>query len=189
MAFCTQCGTEVGPAFAFCSNCGTALSITPSGDDAGSLVRVAPFDRWVPVESMMTLASNPTALAEMDNDAWIENTSHEATLVGTRFEPTGAPRNGDLVPIDCVWAFYPHPGPAPALSARRLADRLAQLGTLRGRLISEIVGAVGPPNARQGTSEGITATWSESRLFGTYMIVIGFDRYGVCMQVLSEASS
>jgi len=182
--FCSGCGASIISGARFCTQCGVSIersaAVVPEGK-----VRVPGAQRRVHPGQLAYLMSNPEALAEWDEDIFVDPESEEARLASMPFDASRPPGPNDWVPVDCVWAIAEYPGRPGLIAGGKLADRFANLGTLQGRPLSEIVSYVGEPNVRTGD----TASWHQSSFFSNYVIVLQFDEYGVCMGVTGEAST
>jgi hypothetical protein len=112
-----------------------------------------------------------------------------AQATATAFDAGQPPLPGSPVPQDCVWSVHPYPGPVVRRPHGQPHHRLAQLGTLVGRPLNEIVGYAGPPLAEQRLVTGEHhRTWRGRDFLSsrTVAITLHFDRYGVCAGVADE---
>jgi hypothetical protein len=126
-------------------------------------------------------------------DVWVEPDSEEAKLASSRpFSGDLPPRDGDLVPRDCVWAYARHPGYGfPGLiESSSMKTFFTTAGLLKGRRLIEIEDYVGPPNLAMADSVGWpTLSWSHNGFFSTFQVALKFDPYYVCVGVLDQLST
>lgn len=186
--FCSKCGAQAQVGAVFCSSCGNVLmqdgsiqAVTPS--DSVSLDK---SEMRVPVGSMTLVSLD----AMGDSPHVFSKDSSEAKNANAPFDPSQPPVAGDLVPLDCVWAFTPHPGPPPKNPANygSVDKRMVALGPLRGRTMSEIMAAAGQPMTNMNNGISHTAVWGKTSLFGIWQIGLNFDSYGVCIQIYSQTN-
>lgn len=85
---------------------------------------------------------------------------------------------------------YPYPGALPMITGKTLQDKFAQIGTLAGRPLSEVISVVGPPNSRGPADLGlfqcqwiVTSIWAKS-----YHIGLIFDSNEICGGVFHESA-
>lgn len=115
--------------------------------------------------------------------------SVEGLRANQPFNSARVPTDGDLVPADCIWAFFAPPGRmAGDPSSGPLKKRLQAIGTLTGRRYIEIAKYLGPPMTTVRKPDGMrTVVWGTASLWkGIYQICLLFDAYDVCAQVVSE---
>ncbi|MBT2517180.1 DUF2510 domain-containing protein [Streptomyces sp. ISL-90] len=153
---------------------------SPPPAPMAGMVTLVPSQRRVPMGSL----SDPEAA---ERSVSVPADSPEALVAGGRFDPSIRPPMPDeLVPADCVWAYWPYPGPFPSDPARlgRIDQKFVAMGTLVGRHINEIHAAVGPAmvdvqqDGLRSVVWGRTSVWS-----GSWQINLVFDSYGVCARV------
>jgi hypothetical protein len=102
------------------------------------------------------------------------------------FQPVG-PDNE--IPADCVWVTHPYPGPPDKRAARgSVPARLAALGTLYGRPLSEITGLIGLPNSVSSHPGGTLRQWTKVTAYGgSYHYALRFDRYELCTGITHQS--
>lgn len=104
------------------------------------------------------------------------------------FDASHPPRPGEPVPLDCVWATHPYPGPPPTKLRGTASQRLVKMGALRGRPFREIAAVLGPYSSSSPTGDGMTLLqWQKISAYGeSYHYAMIFDPYGVCGGVTHE---
>ena len=114
------------------------------------------------------------------------------------FNASQAPRPGDHVPADCVWASRRHPGPMPPSALRgNLAKRVKAMGNPAGRTMREIESALGRASARSAMGDGhVLLQWQQiwNGQISTFSskdshFALEFDRYGVCVGITHQWDS
>lgn len=184
--FCSACGSSVVRGDSFCSSCGYKLGGEPAASDKHATVKLLGSQMRVPyasitLEDVMQMGDEP-----FEFDA----SSPEAQRANAPFNAAAVPNDGDLVPLDCGWAYFRHPGPfkdSPGAYGS-LDKKFVAMGELRGRRFEEIVAAAGLPMADVNTGEYRQCVWGKTGLFSVWQVGIRFDKYGVCMGVFSETN-
>jgi hypothetical protein len=137
--------------------------------------------RWVEMGSLTS---------RLDDTAFVERMKlATAVLPDVLFSADEPPASGSKVPTDCVWASSPYPGPVPraATLVSKMSKRFQALGNLRGRTLAEIVAVVGPLAASVEAPDGTSKrTWQQGGFLGIWRVQLKFDRYDVCMGVVTE---
>lgn len=173
----------------FCSRCGTHLGTVQRQPDARPGMVKVPFDDVRVHPGGAHALTQEDLLDIASNGYWVKEGSEEHKASATPFDPTIIPGSASWVPLDCAWAYSPHPGPPNGDPTGSMKDRFVRLGTLRGRTLQEISSFVGkPPNQSLTLNSGFGHTWISSGLFGHYVIGLNFDPYQVCTQVSGESS-
>lgn len=137
--------------------------------------------RWVEVGSL-TSRLNDAAFEERMQVAL-------AVLPDVSFSADRPPASGSKVPSDCVWAYSPYPGPVPraAMSASTLRKKFQALGNLRGRTMAEIVTVAGQFAASVEAPDGTSKrTWQRRGFLGLWQATLKFDKYDVCVGVVTD---
>lgn len=176
--FCTQCGSQLSAGARFCSTCGTAVDTQEA-----SPLAVVEADRWAAVGTSLDILADDERVAKVD--------AALARFPVVDFDASQYPPEGDLVPVDSVWAAVPHPGPIPdlAFAETKLSRKFAALGDLRGRTFDEIASVVGPPTMSQSAPGRLTLElWQQPGFFSQWQILLKFDPYRICMGVSNEAT-
>jgi hypothetical protein len=183
--FCSQCGSKLELSSKFCSNCG---SRTENEDSSSELEAFNLSDLRVPYGSA---TQDTLPLSEQDKEiVQLPGDSELALKAKSPFDPNTIPSEGDMVPLNCAWAFVRHPGPIPATaeSVFPIDKKFVGMGVLSGRTFSEIVSVVGPPMTKVSNGAGLNAVWGKTGFFSVWQIALNFDPYGVCISIYSETN-
>lgn len=186
--FCSNCGTKIEKAVKFCSNCGSAVAGTSDlKSKTNKTVSLLPAQRRIAYASFDLESVDPATIS--DDAVQFDANSEEAKNANAPFNSKKIPKEGDLVPLNCVWAFVKHPGKFPSDPGWGAIDKkFIAMGTLRGRTFDEIVAVVGAPMTVLNTAAGSNAVWGKTGFLSMWQIGLNFDPYGVCMGVFSESS-
>lgn len=181
--FCSQCGNKVGVEARFCSSCGSAVDASAAKRETLSF---ALSELRVPYGT-----GNLEMLPPDQRSADVVSIPADSDLVKTArttFDKSRIPSDGDLVPMDCVWAFVKHPGEFPngIVPYMSIDKKFVSMGTLRGRTFREIEEAAGPPMSKVAHMGCTNAVWGKTGFISFWQIALTFDPYGVCMGVYSE---
>ena len=167
---CPKCGSFSKPESKFCPKCGESLKQT-------ELVQVALKDARV-IYASRTLDELPDDffLTSVDSDLYRSK--------GLPFDSSRIPSQGDLVPADCIWACFAHPGYLrPAKRGQKLLDKYKQIAAYTGRTLTELCGYFGEPEVKMSNDKITTVVWSEVTLSRITQIQFYFDKYEVCIEV------
>ncbi|GAA1059770.1 hypothetical protein [Agromyces bracchium] len=130
--------------------------------------------------------------AQTEKSITVEATSPEALEARRPFDPSVRPPTPDeLVPADCVWAYFPYPGPFPRdpRPLSRIDQKFVAMGTLIGRHFNEIASIAGIPMVDMSRDGIRSSVWGRTSLWtGSWQINLVFDRYGVCARVGTETA-
>lgn len=187
MRYCAKCGSELGVAAKFCSTCGSPVDDSSSGpeeDHAGKVFVCAADRRCHPGRMEKVADLPPDEFVHYVGDEWLDQDAPEAAAAGSAFDPLKPPAPNDWVPVDCVWAYAPHPGRARPTSGK-LQQKLASIGALRGRTYSELRQHLGPPQ-QVINGENSIYMWQTTGFMSMYHIALLFDKYDICMGVQNE---
>lgn len=183
--FCNQCGNQIESASRFCSQCGSPVS---SQIDQGNYVNLLFTDLRVPYG---TATQETLSLIEEDSETIrVPKDSDLARMAKKPVDLSRIPEEGDLVPLDCAWAFMKHPGPIPesALYASSIDKKFVGMGILAGRTYTEIVTVAGPPMTKVTQMGETNAVWGKTGFLSIWQIALNFDPYGVCISIYSETN-
>ena len=183
--FCSQCGQKFDDLGKFCSQCGHPI---PGQSDTDEMVTFLLSDLRVPYG---TATDETLPLSEQESETVrIPKDSDLARAAKTPVDLTGTPRDGDMVPLNCVWAFVKHPGPISedAIYASSIDKKFVAMGNLAGRTYSEIEEIAGPPMTKVAHPGGTNAVWGKTGFFSVWQIALNFDPYGVCISIYSETN-
>lgn len=184
--FCSKCGGSVEDTAAFCSACGNQLTAEPVKSKSGKTVSLMGFQMRVPYGSV-----KPEDVLQMGDEPFeFPASSEEAKRANTPFDASKTPEEGDLVPLDCAWAFFKHPGEFPKNPNNfgSIDKKFVAMGTLPGRTFSEIVSVVGNPMTNMANGDVRACVWGKTGLFSMWQIGLRFDKYGICMGIFSETN-
>lgn len=183
--FCNQCGNQIDSASKFCSQCGNQVAGQTDQDD---YINFFLSDLRVPYG---TATQETLPLSEQDSETIrIPKDSDLARMAKKTVDLSRIPEDGDLVPLDCAWAFIKHPGPMPenALYVSSVDKKFVAMGILAGRTYSEIEAVAGPPMTKVSQVGGTNAVWGKTGFLSIWQIALNFDPYGVCISVYSETN-
>ena len=183
--FCSQCGEKVEKDSKFCSDCGHPLG----GQSMSSeLAEFLLSDLRVPYG---TATQDTLPLSEQESDTVRLPAESELALTAkSPVDLTRVPQDGDLVPLNCAWAFIKHPGPISesAFTAYSIDKKFVAMGVLAGRTFTEIESVVGPPMTKVAHLGGTNAVWGKTGFLSVWQIALNFDPYGVCIGIYSETN-
>jgi hypothetical protein len=183
--FCGKCGTKADEGNSFCSQCGSKLAATKGKTQAKNTVLI-PYSQMRVPYGTMTIEK----IQEMGDGPYeVPKDSPEALAAKTPFDAAVIPSDGDLVPIDCVWAFFRHPGKFPGdPSFGSIDERFVAMGNLQGRLHKEIARHVDAPITDLAIGDERTCVWGKTGFFSIWQIGVKFDKYGVCIGIFSQTN-
>lgn len=186
--FCSNCGTKYQELAKFCASCGESKGGDEATlEDVANTVSLLPPQRRVKYGSVNIESIDPYLLVE--GPISVPADSEEARNSKIPFNPTEIPKLGDLIPLDCVWAFKSHPGDFRSDPTWGSIDKkFVAMGTLQGRTFQEIVSVVGPPMTVFNNASGSNAVWGKTGFLSMWQIGLNFDPYRVCMGVFSETN-
>lgn len=183
--FCSQCGQKFEASSKFCSQCGHPIPGQAANDELSTFLL---SDLRVPYG---TATQETLPLSEQESDTVrIPKDSDLAKAAKTPVDLSGIPADGDLVPLNCAWAFIKHPGPISedAIYASSIDKKFVGMGILAGRTYSEIEDIAGPPMTKVAHPGGTNAVWGKTGFLSVWQIALNFDPYGVCIGIYSETN-
>lgn len=183
--FCSQCGEKLKTVGKFCSECGAPVNGNAVTDD---YLVFQLSDLRVPYG---TATQDTLPPSEQDSDmVRIPKDSELALTSKTPFDSSSVPQDGDMVPLNCAWAFIKHPGPISenVLYVSSIDKKFVEMGALAGRTFSEIEAVVGAPLTKVAHLGGTNAVWGKTGFLSIWQIALNFDLYGVCMGIYSETN-
>jgi hypothetical protein len=180
-----MCGTKSTLKSKFCSECGATLG---KSDDSEALASFPIGELRIPYG---TATADTLPLDQQNSEiVSIPRTSELAKNAGSPFSPLEVPTQGDLVPLNCAWAFVLHPGSFPSDPGGFAAidKKFVAMGTLVGRTFHEIEAVAGPPMTRVAFVGGFNAVWGKTGFLSIWQIALQFDPYGVCVGITAETN-
>lgn len=183
--FCSGCGKQANTGDAFCSGCGKALNSTKATPQRKNTVKLSASQMKVPYASLTDEQAEKLGGGPYEVSA----NSPEAKAAKDKFNPAKIPNEGDLVPIDCVWAFDPHPGDFPGdPTFGAIDEKFVAMGFIRGRTFDEIVSIVGSPMTDLAVGNVRSCVWGKTGFFSMWQIGIRFDKYGISEGIFSQTN-
>ncbi len=167
---CYKCGSVCHLTSNFCSYCGAKFQ-------ENELIKI-PIN-----EARVIYASRK--IDELPEDFFVTPVNSElAKNAGKPFDSSSVPQLIDLVPADCIWACFKHPGYLrPPRLGQSLIDKYKQISTYTGRTLQEMSEYFGEPEVEMFDSQIKTIVWSEVSPNGIFQVQFFFDRYDVCIDV------
>lgn len=167
---CPNCSTLSSPEVNFCISCGFNFQSVQ-------------LDKVLVDEARVPYASQ--SIDETPSDFYLTPRGSDFQKnAGCKFEKSEIPIRGDLVPADCIWSCFEHPGYLrPSSRGQSLISKYQQISVYRGRTLVELESYFGKCTVSMENDSIKSVVWSEASLTKIWQIQFYFDKYDVCIDV------